>query len=162
MISSNSQSGPVSRGSQPVVNSPPSFSVATLAQSGHSPATPTCIAGRVAERSSGKVTAKYLELIKWKDEKGETHKFFLMSKISNNWRAFGIQLNLLPSQLDSISKEHRENPTDCCRAVFNKWLDNPSSEYPATWEGFIELLDDCQLKGVADELKDVLRKAKLS
>ena len=85
-----------------------------------------------------------------------------MDKIQNKWRDIGELLHLLPAQLIGISTEHRDKPIECCRAVLSRWLDNPPPNYPVTWDGLIELLEDCQLTQVATELKTVLSTANLS
>ena len=115
-----------------------------------------------SENFSGPVHSIHLMLIKWKDEQGQTHRFLLMDKIENKWRDIGQVLGNSIPQLDSLSKKHQENSKECCRAVLGRWLDNPPSDYPATWNGLIELLEDCELRHVATELKTVLRKAGLS
>ena len=82
----------------------------------------------------------------------------------NKWRDIGQLIGLPLTQLESIATEHRDKPIECCRTVLGRWMDNPGPpmEYPTTWDGFIELLEDCQLIQVAEELKIVLTKANLS
>ena len=85
-----------------------------------------------------------------------------MDEIGNKWRTIGQQLNLLPSQLNEIASQFSDNATECCRAVLGEWLENsPTDGYPATWEGLMELLEDCRLAQVAVILKAALAEAKL-
>lgn len=116
----------------------------------------------VSSPDQPQVKARYLQLIKWKDEQGETQKFFLMEKIQNKWRDIGQLVEISHSQLEAISTQHRDNPLECCRDVLGKWLENPPHDYPATWDGLIELLGDCKLASVVNELKTALSKANLS
>lgn len=109
----------------------------------------------------GEIRSNHLKLIKW-TEGGETKRFYLMDKIETKWRDIGHLAGLLLTQLDSIATEHRDKPTECCRAVLGKWMENPPSDYPTTWDGLIELLDDCKLTSAVKELKTVLSKANLS
>lgn len=51
---------------------------------------------------------------------------------------------------------------ECCRAVLGNWLDNPPADYPVTWPGLIELLEDSQLGQVVSELRKVLDRSNLS
>ena len=111
---------------------------------------------------SGPVHSTHLMLIKWKDEQGQIHRFYLMDKIENKWRDIGQVLGNSIPQLDDVSTKHRGNSRECCRAVLGRWLTNPPPDYPATWNGLIELLEDCELRHVATELKTALRKADLS
>ena len=83
-----------------------------------------------------------------------------MNKISNKWRELGRLLNIEEAQLDGISIQHQNNISECCRAILTKWRENPPPDYPATWGGLIELLDDSQLPEVVAELKNALSKAK--
>ena len=108
------------------------------------------------------IRACHLKLIKWTEEGGKTKRFYLMEKIESKWRDIGQLVGLSLSQLESIAAEHRDKPTECCRAVLGRWLENPPEEYPNTWDGFLELLEDCQLTRVAEELKVILSKANLS
>ena len=82
-----------------------------------------------------------------------------MDKISAKWRDIGVLLGHSNAQLDSISTKHREDPEACCKAVLQAWQENPSSEYPVSWEGLMELLEDCRLSQVAAELRNALVKA---
>ena len=82
-----------------------------------------------------------------------------MDNISHEWRTIGERLDLTSSQLQSLAAEHRDKPKECCRAVLCLWLNNPPDEYPITWDGLIELLEDSQLGQVASELRKILNKA---
>ena len=84
-----------------------------------------------------------------------------MEKISHKWRKFGQLLEIEDAQLEGFSVQYQNNIEECCRAVLNKWRENPPPGYPPTWGGLIELLDDSQLPEVVTELKDALSKANL-
>ena len=110
---------------------------------------------------SGPVTSKNLSLIKWKDGQGQTQKFYLMQNVSYKWRTIGEIMGLSFPKLESLAMEHRDKPEDCCRAVMSLWLANPPDDYPCTWPGLIELLEDSQLDQIASQLRNVLHKANL-
>ena len=82
-----------------------------------------------------------------------------MERISSKWRDIGDLVGLSFQQLECMAKEYRDKHMDCCRAVLGHWLDNPPEDYPMTWRGLIELLEDCQLGQVVSELKNVLSKS---
>ena len=82
-----------------------------------------------------------------------------MENVADKWRFIGKLVGLQPSLLNSLSTKHHNDDIECCTAVLDKWLENPPSGYPATWEGLIELLEDCKLPKVADKLKQVLSEA---
>jgi hypothetical protein len=128
--------------------------------------TSTCTTSQSANESATQallnpVNPSHLQLVKWKDGQGNTHRFYLMDVIGNKWRTVGHQLGLLPSQLDGTATQFGNNATECCRAVLGEWLENPPSDYPATWDGLVELLEDCKLAQVAIKLKAALTEAKL-
>ena len=110
---------------------------------------------------SGPVTSKHLFLIKWKDEHEKTQRFHLLQNISHKWRTIGKLLDLSPPRLQSLAMEHRDKPEECCQAVMDLWLTNPPDDYPCTWPGLIELLEDSQLGQIASQLRNVLHKANL-
>ena len=82
-----------------------------------------------------------------------------MDKMSHRWRDIGQLVGVSIGQLDSISTKHREDPVECVRDVLGKWMENPPEDYPNTWSGLVELLNDCHLSTVADDLKTALSKA---
>ena len=92
--------------------------------------------------------------MKWKNTDGVVKKFRLKSRIIHKWRDIG---NLVASyeQLEVWAKDLKDS-NSCCDAVLNHWLTHPPSQYPATWEGLLELLDDIEVSSVATELKTAL------
>ena len=84
-----------------------------------------------------------------------------MEKITYKLRTLGELLGMPFSKVQSLAVEHRDRPEECYRAVLNQWLDNPPPDYPTTWQGLIELLEDSQLGQVVSELRTVLDKANL-
>ena len=107
-------------------------------------------------KHTAKPNTKNLTIFKWKNKDGEVKKFRLKSHIFHKWRDIG---NLVASyeQLEVWAREKDAN--GCCDAVLNHWLNHPPSDYPPTWEGLIELLDDIELHNVAAELKTALENA---
>ena len=110
---------------------------------------------------SGSVLPQHLSLIRWKDDQGRTQRFFLKDKISHKWRDIGERTGLAFPELDNISEKYRGDPKECCRAVLGQWLDNPPPDYPTTWKGLLELLEDSQLGQVVTELRAILDKTSL-
>ena len=115
----------------------------------------------VTASGSEQIKIQHLALIKWKDDQGQTQRFYLMDKITYKWRTLGELLGLPFSKLQSLAAEYQNRPEECCRAILGQWLDNPPPDYPTTWQGLLELLEDSQLGQVVTELRNVLDKAKL-
>ena len=84
-----------------------------------------------------------------------------MEKLSLHWRDIGTLIGLSFQQLECLASEHRGKHTDCCSAVLGSWLDDPPEEYPITWSGLIELLQDSGLSQVVSELKSALSKSNI-
>ena len=110
---------------------------------------------------SCQVKPRLLQCIKW-TEGGETKRFFLIEKIANKWRILGQLLSIEEAQLEGFVRQYQNDINECCRAVLTKWQENPPPDYPATWGGLIELLEDCRLPEVVKELKGALNKVNLS
>jgi hypothetical protein len=84
-----------------------------------------------------------------------------MDSIAYKWRTLGELLGLPFPKLQSLTAEHQNKPEECCRAVLGQWLDNPPPDYPTTWQGLLELLEDSQLGQIVTQLRNVLDKANL-
>ena len=74
----------------------------------------------------------------------------------HKWRTIGDLV--VPRQL-LTGWAKRMDDEEGCRAVLSHWLDHPPCDYPATWEGLYELLDDSELGQVATELKQAVDNA---
>jgi hypothetical protein len=103
-----------------------------------------------------KPTPADITVIRWKNERGKEEKFRLKSSIMHKWRDVGILV--VPRQLLEVWAKEK-NTKECCKAVLSYWLNHPPRNYPATWEGLYELLDDSELRQVAIELKQAVENA---
>ena len=65
----------------------------------------------------------------------------------------------IPWQVLEDWQKDKRSSQDCCDAVIHHWLINPTEDYPATWEGLYELLEDCELGMVASKLKIAVKNA---
>ena len=83
-----------------------------------------------------------------------------MERVSLNWRDIGELIGLSYQQLECI-RDDRDKNIDRCRAVLGHWLENPPEEYPITWRGLIELLQDSELGQVVTELKNALSRSNI-
>lgn len=99
-----------------------------------------------------------LELIKYKDSKeGKTLNFRLLQEIQKNCRAIGIRLGINKQSLDGYGKKHHHDPIEVCLEVFHYWSTAGVDKYPYTWGSIMILLEDVQLKGIANKLKKALK-----
>ena len=111
----------------------------------------------------GYIKVSHLSIIKWKDRSEKVWQFHLTEKIAHKWHTIGELLGLTYSKLQSLDDKYRHwfksRPEECCRAVLDLWLDNPPPDYPPTWQGLIDLLEDSQVGEVASELRSILSRA---
>ena len=98
-------------------------------------------------------------MIKWRDLSEETQRLHLLDEISYKWREIGEIVGMSHSVLETTMEKKNNDPKECCRAVLSQWLSNPPPDYPATWQGLIELLKDSQLCKVASDLNELVKKA---
>ena len=94
-----------------------------------------------------------IHVLKWKNAEGKTERLRIVSEISYKWEDFGGVLGIPWPQLQCWNKDYKDSKK-CCVAVLHHWLDNPTDDYPATWEGLCELIEDCDLSNVADKLRE--------
>lgn len=90
------------------------------------------------------------------DKRGEKKKLRVKQLICNKWKEIGDLIDISYSVLDAWSKSYHEDPLECIRCVLDHWLMNSTVEYPASWEGLCHLLEDIQLKQLAEDLKQAL------
>ena len=85
-------------------------------------------------------------------------KFKTKSQLVLKWKEIGNLLQIPFEMLELWVKEKR-SAEDCCDAVIHHWLHNPTEDYPSTWEGLYELLDDCGSGNIARSLEMAVENA---
>ena len=98
-------------------------------------------------------TIDNLTLMKWSDDSNRKHRLHLIDEISPKWKEASDLLGLSTSRTGSIEMTHRDART-CCREVMAEWLNHADGvyNYPATWEGLCELLNDLNLSCLSKQL----------
>ena len=106
------------------------------------------------------LTVRTLTLLKWEDKHGCQKRFRLITKVSSRWTDFGRLFGQEEDELEGLGVQYHHKAKQCWCKVVSQWLDNGgTAEYPATWGGFISVLEDVELWEVARELEMVLRSA---
>ena len=111
---------------------------------------------------SAGISLKLLNLIKWRDERGEEQKFRLVNRVSSRWESFGYRLDLPQNMLDAWREECHHISARCWCKVMHHWLtggDTP--DYPATWDGLYEMLEDVEYFEVARQLREAVLAVKV-
>ena len=101
-------------------------------------------------------TSRSLTFIEWRNEKGEKERYRLKERICHSWKEIGCLLDIRLSLLQAWEKEHLKDQLECTNTVLCHWLENPTKDYPNTWEGLDRLLNHAELGQVASELKQAL------
>jgi len=78
--------------------------------------------------------------------------------VADKWRDLGVHL-LEPSQirqrvLEVIAADHPHSVEDCCKSVFEKWL---NTQEDASWEQLLEALKSVQLDYLASQIENKLK-----
>lgn len=82
----------------------------------------------------------------------------VVRKVAPQWKDLGVQL-LTPdqqSELDIIEKDHPHDSAECCKRLFQKWLD---TDIKASWDQLIAVLrnPNIGLNHVATQLVEHLK-----
>lgn len=79
--------------------------------------------------------------------------FRLTAKIASVWMTVGNRLEIEPNILDCWLDENPRNHKQSLWRVFREWLDNAQDdgEYPLTWNGLRQLLEDSGKKEIAKQ-----------
>ena len=74
------------------------------------------------------------------------------------WLDLATLVGLSMSQSDGIKKESFMKEEECCLRVFDHWIiSNGTTDYPITWSGLHELLDDTGHRALAKQMKTALQ-----
>ena len=84
-------------------------------------------------------------------------KVKIIESVAVHWKNFGALLDFDPmgNRLEIIAVTERERPEECCRSMFQYWLDG--NGVPATWSTLIDILKNCRLSVLAAEVKEALK-----
>ena len=78
----------------------------------------------------------------------------VVPSVADKWREIGVHL-LHPTLVDKrvlelIAADHPHSVEECCRSMFDKWLENQKD---ASWSELIEVINTIGLCTVATELE---------
>ena len=91
-----------------------------------------------------------------KNRGADPDKFSLSDKIVMSWEAIGQRLGIEQGILDSILDDSQHKNARALSKVFDMWLSNASGlpnheDYPLSWQGLYNLLEDSGKVEVAKE-----------
>ena len=106
--------------------------------------------------SAEKITTRYKhktpgiqELLLIKHSGGEELR--VIQEAQGEWYDIGIELGLSPPELNNIQSICQGNKKQCCE-MFTLWLQKGSEEYGTTWYGLVKVLQNVQLKPLAESV----------
>jgi hypothetical protein len=80
----------------------------------------------------------------------EGKKIKVIESVAPVWQSLGdlLEFDSSGSKLGLIKATHPNDPKECCRDMFQHWL-NGNGVRPCSWGKLIELLEDCDLDDLA-------------
>ena len=95
------------------------------------------------------------ELLLLKSADGK--KIRIISRLAPHWNDLGVLMNFdqTGAEVETIERKYRSDPKDCCRAMFQHWL-NGNGVSPCTWGKLIELIEDLDQEVLAQEIQNAL------
>ena len=113
--------------------------------------------------SSGlkEISTSLLDLITWD---GGKKKLRVYAKTAKNWKSIARKLGLedeSPGCIKNTAQRHFNDDNECVTEVFGKWLENAvglpnADQFPKSWEGLLNLLNESELGEVAKELRTAI------
>ena len=78
----------------------------------------------------------------------------VVPSVADKWRDIGVQLlhpTLVDGRvLDVIAANHPHSVEECCKSVFEKWLE---TQKDASWKQLLETIKSIELHSLADKLE---------
>ena len=80
----------------------------------------------------------------------------VVSQVAHKWKDLGVQLLRSDQQneLNIVEADHRCNSRECCKRVFEIWLNTTAD---ATWDQLIAAIRGVGLNNFASELNEFIR-----
>ncbi len=97
--------------------------------------------------------------IKWANDRGEIKHFKLIARVSSTWAQGALLLGINNDMI--VNYEQRSNDNESrLEYVLSYWIENciDHQDYPATWDGLLELLNVLERSTTAENLKLALEK----
>ena len=102
-------------------------------------------------------TMDKLTLLKWTNSEQQVCQLFLINELSPDWKRASDLLGLLPSHTRRIEMNNH-TVENSCREVMAEWLSHEDGayNYPRSWEGLCQLLNDMKLSAIAKNLREIV------
>lgn len=87
---------------------------------------------------------------------GKKRKLSIVRTVKDSWKRVGLHLGIPDVTLQAWDEE-KKNPEECCRCVFQYWIDNRCEDYETNWDGVVSLLDDLDFDEDVIKLQEFLK-----
>ncbi len=122
---------------------------------------------KLADEKNGfqPLSSKLLRLIKWIPD-GETAKknLKIAETIAPKWRDVAMMIEISNSKIEIIQNSGSgKTPEQCLYDILRIWetgSNRGSKEYPYSWDGLLDLLNDIEYGVLADDLREALASEK--
>ena len=99
--------------------------------------------------------------MKYKDDEQKDKKVCVISSAQHKWKDITSIISKDANTMSALETKYSD-PNDCCRQVFLDYFINCKPEtYSQDWKGVIELLEDVNLKTLAEEVKKAVTRTTL-
>ena len=96
-----------------------------------------------------------LSLLKHTRSDGKVQRLRIITEVCPKWKEMGDLMGVSACLLDAIEENRRG---ECCRDVFCDWLEQEGGgNYPVTWQGLCELLEDLEFSALAKQVQQLLQ-----
>ena len=102
------------------------------------------------------LSLKQLTLLKYTD-KGEKKKLNIIEGARHKWKDVASLICDDPNKLSTLEQQYQSKPQECLRQIFiDDFINKEPQDYSQDWSGLIELLEDVDLKALAERVKHAL------
>ena len=101
-------------------------------------------------------TLRDLTRLKYRED-GEDKKIHIITEACHKWKDIASLISDDPSKPYILEQQHPNSPEDCLQQILiDDFINQKPMEYSHDWRGLIELLDDIDLKTLAEKIKRAL------
>ena len=105
----------------------------------------------------GKLPALKKLIILEYTEDGEEKEVRIIKEASHKWKDIASLISDDPNRARTLELEHQGKPYDCLRqALIDDFINQKPEDYSQDWRGLIKLLDNVDLKALAEKITNAL------
>ena len=99
-----------------------------------------------------------LSILKHTRSDGQVQRLRIITEVCPKWKEMGDLMGVSACRLEATEENRRGKVKECCRDVFCDWLEQEGGgNYPVTWQGVCELLEDLEFSALAKQVQQLLQ-----